>query len=169
VHVDAHLDWRHEVNGETEGYSSPIRRASEMPWIEKIVQIVLRGIGRARAPEVDDARAYGADLITAYEMHDIGMDAVLDRIPDGGPYYLTIDADGIDPTIMPAVMAQTPGGLDWLQIRKLVHGLVNKGRVVGMDLVEIAPMHDVGNITVIHAERLICNFIGASIRAGHCD
>ena len=169
VHVDAHLDWRHEINGETEGYSSPIRRASEMPWIDKIVQIGLRGIGSARAPEVDDARAYGADLISAYEMHDIGMDAVLDRIPDGGPYYLTIDADGIDPTIMPAVMAQTPGGLDWLQIRKLVHGLVNKGRVVGMDLVEIAPLHDVGNITMVHAERLICNFIGASIRAGHCE
>ena len=34
VHIDAHLDWRDEVNGETEGYSSPIRRASEMPWID---------------------------------------------------------------------------------------------------------------------------------------
>ena len=169
VHVDAHLDWRNDVNGETEGYSSPIRRASEMSWINEIVQIGLRGIGSARQAEVDDARAYGADLISAYEMHDIGMDAVLDRIPDGGPYYLTIDADGIDPTIMPAVMAQTPGGLDWNQVRKLIHGLVNKGRVVGMDLVEIAPRNDVGNTTVIHAERLICNFIGASIRAGHCD
>ena len=167
VHVDAHLDWRDEVNGETEGYSSPIRRASEMPWIDKIVQIGLRGIGSAREAEVADARAYGADLITAYEMHEIGMDAVLDRIPDGGPYYLTIDADGIDPTIMPAVMAQTPGGLDWLQTRKLVHGLAKKGRVLGMDLVEIAPQHDVGNTTMIHAERLICNFIGASIRANH--
>ena len=48
VHVDAHLDWRHEVNGETEGYSSPIRRAAEMPWIDKIVQIGMRGIGSAR-------------------------------------------------------------------------------------------------------------------------
>ena len=166
VHVDAHLDWRHEVNGEEEGYSSPIRRASEMPWVGEIVQIGLRGIGSAR--EVQDARAYGADLISAYEMHDIGMDAVLDRSPDGGPYYLTIDADGIDPTIMPAVMAQTPGGLNWVQTRQLIHGLVNKGRVVGMDLVEIAPKNDVGNTTMIHAERLICNFIGASIRAGHC-
>ena len=91
-HVDAHLDWRHEVNGETEGYSSPIRRASEMPWFGKIVQIGIRGIGSARTGEVDDARAYGADIITAYEMHEIGMDAVLDRIPDGGSYYLTIDA-----------------------------------------------------------------------------
>jgi len=167
VHIDAHLDWRDEVNGETEGYSSPIRRASEMPWIDKIVQIGLRGIGSARAPEVADARAYGADLVSAYEMHDIGIDAVLDRIPNGGPYYLTIDADGIDPTIMPAVMAQTPGGLNWMQTRKLVHGLVNKGRVVGMDLVEIAPSNDVGAISMIHAERLICNFIGASVRAGH--
>ena len=56
-----------------------------------------------------------------------------------------------------------------MQIRKLLHGLVKKGRVVGMDLVEIAPSHDVGNKTMIHAERLICNFIGAAIRAGHCD
>jgi len=168
VHVDAHLDWRHEVSGETEGYSSPIRRASEMPWINEIVQIGMRGIGSAREGEVEDARDYGADLISAYELHDIGMDAVLDRIPNGGPYYLTIDADGIDPTIMPAVMAQTPGGLNWIQTRKLIHGLVRKGRVVGMDLVEIAPKNDVGNTTVIHAERLICNFIGASIRAGHC-
>ena len=167
VHVDAHLDWRHEVNGETEGYSSPIRRASEMPWIDKIVQIGMRGIGSARTGEVDDARGYGADIIDAYEMHEIGMDAVVERIPDDGPYYLTIDADGIDPTIMPAVVAPTPGGLTWLQIRTLIHGLVKKGRVLGMDLVEIAPMHDVRNTTMVHAERLICNFIGASVRAGY--
>ncbi|MBT3624183.1 MAG: arginase [Gammaproteobacteria bacterium] len=169
VHVDAHLDWRHEINGETLGYSSPIRRASEMPWIKHIVQIGLRGIGSAREAEVEDALTYGADLISAYELHDIGMQAVLDRIPGQGPFYLTIDADGLDPTIMPAVMAQTPGGLNWVQTWKLIHGLVNKGRVVGMDLVEIAPKNDIGGITAIHAERLICNFIGASIRAGHCD
>lgn len=170
VHVDAHLDWRHEVNGETEGYSSPIRRAAEMPWIDKIVQIGMRGIGSARDTEVKDAIEYGAQIIDAYEMHDIGMAEVLRRIPDGGPYYLTIDADGIDPTIMPAVMAQTPGGLDWLQIRQLVHGLITKGRVFGMDLVEIAPQHDVGKITMTYAERLICNFIGAAVRADYyCD
>jgi agmatinase len=169
VHVDAHLDWRHEVDGETEGYSSPIRRAAEMPWIGNIVQIGMRGIGSARDGEVNDAIAYGAEIIDAYEMHDIGMAEVLRRIPDGGPYYLTIDADGIDPTIMPAVMAQTPGGLDWMQVRQLVHGLINKGRVLGMDLVEIAPRYDVGHITMVHAERLICNFIGAAVRAGYYE
>lgn len=169
VQIDAHLDWRDDVNGEPEGYSSPIRRASEMAWFDKIVQIGMRGPGSARTREVEDARSYGAEIITAYEMHDIGMDAVLERIPDGGPYYLTIDADGLDPTIMPAVLAQTPGGLDWMQTYKLIHGLTKKGRVLGMDLVEIAPSHDVGKITMIHAERLICNFIGASVRAGYYD
>jgi len=167
VHVDAHLDWRDEINGETEGYSSPIRRASEMPWIDAIVQIGMRGIGSARQREVDDAMAYGATIINAYEMHETGIDAVIGRIPENEIYYLTIDADGLDPTIMPAVMAQTPGGLDWLQIRKLIHALVARGRVAGMDLVEIAPSYDVGNITMIHAERLICNFIGACVRAGY--
>lgn len=169
VHVDAHLDWRDEVNGEREGYSSPIRRASEMPWIGPIVQIGIRGIGSAREGEVADARAYGADIITAYELHEIGMEAVLGRIPDGGPYYLTVDADGLDPTIMPGVIAPTPGGLDWIQSRKLIHGLVKKGRVLGMDLVEIAPSRDVGRLTMVHAERLICNFIGAAVRAGYYD
>ena len=167
VHVDAHLDWRHEVNGETEGYSSPIRRAAEMDWIGNIVQIGMRGVGSARQGEVDDARAYGCDIIDAYEMHRIGMQAVLQRIPNGGPYYLTIDADGVDPTVMPAVLAPSPGGLDWVQLHTLVHGLLQKGRVVGMDIVEIAPSHDVGRTTMVNAERLICNFIGASIRAGH--
>jgi agmatinase len=167
VHVDAHLDWRQEVNGEPEGYSSPIRRAAEMDWFGPIVQIGIRGIGSARRGEVEAAKAYGCDIITAYEMHEIGMEAVLARIPDGGPYYLTIDADGIDPTIMPAVMAPTPGGLDWLQTRALIHGLVRKGRVLGMDLVEIAPSFDVGATTLVHAERLICNFIGATVRAGY--
>ena len=169
VHVDAHLDWRDKVNGEPEGYSSPIRRASEMAWFGDIVQIGIRGIGSARTSEVEDARAYGCDIITAYEMHEIGMASVLARIPDGGPYYLTIDADGLDPTIMPAVLAPTPGGLDWLQIRQLVRGLVKKGRVLGMDLVEVAPSHDVGNLTTVHAVRLICNFIGATVRAGYYD
>ncbi|MBF0276943.1 MAG: agmatinase [SAR324 cluster bacterium] len=169
VHIDAHLDWRHEINGETEGYSSPIRRASELPWIGDIIQIGMRGIGSATTQEVEDAIAYGATIIDAYEMHDAGIDAVIDQIPDGGPYYLTIDADGLDPAIMPAVMAQTPGGLSWIQIRKLVHGLIKKGRVLGMDLVEIAPSHDLGQITMIHAERLLCNFIGACVRAGYYD
>jgi len=170
VHVDAHLDWRQEVNGVREGLSSPIRRASEMAHVGKIVQIGLRAQGSARPEDLQAARAYGAELITAYELHDIGMDAVLNRIPDGGNYYLSIDADGLDPSFMPAVDGPAPGGVTFIQARKLIHGLVKKGRVVGMDIVEIQPSKDLASkLTCVTAGRLIVNLIGSTIRAGYFD
>ncbi len=169
VHIDAHLDWRDEVNGAREGYSSPIRRASEMAHIDRIFQIGLRCQGSARAEEVDAALSYGAEIITAFELHDTGMGAVLARIPDGGTYYLTIDADGMDPAVMPAVAGPAPGGVTYHQARKLIHGLVGKGRVAGMDIVEITPKRDVNDISSITAGRLILNLIGAAVRAGYFE
>ncbi len=109
VQIDAHIDWREDVNGVREGLSSPIRRASEMSHIAKIFQIGIRAQGSARTEEVEAALAYGSNIITAYELHDVGMDAVLARIPDGGNYYLTIDADGMDPAAMPAVAGPGAG------------------------------------------------------------
>ena len=88
VQIDQHIDWRDEVNGVREGLSSPIRRASEMPHVERIFQIGLRGTGSARDEEVEAARAYGAELVTAYELHEKGIEAIVARIPDGGRYYL---------------------------------------------------------------------------------
>jgi agmatinase len=169
VHVDAHLDWRDHVNGVHEGLSSPIRRASEMPHIDRIFQIGLRSAGSARPEEVDAALAYGSELISDIELQEVGMKAVLDRIPDGGRYYLTIDADGMDPTIMPAVAGPAPGGVTYPQMRTLIHGLVAKGRVVGMDIVEITPRKDLNGITSITAGRLICNLIGKTIQAGYFE
>ena len=167
IQIDAHMDWRDEVNGEKEGYSSPIRRASELKSIKSIFQIGLRGVGSGRQNEFEDAKAYGSNLISAYEVHDVGIKNILKKIPDDSNFYITVDADGMDPTIMPAVNAPTPGGLNWMQIRELIHGIVKKGRVVGFDLVEISPKFEKGNTTFVHAERLICNFIGAMVRAGY--
>lgn len=169
VQIDAHMDWRDEVNGVREGYSSPIRRASEMDHINQIFQIGIRAQGSARTEEVDAALAYGANIITAYDVHDHGMQSVLDRIPDGGTYYLTIDADGMDPSIAPAVMALVPGGILYPQMRTLIHGLINKGELIGMDVNEIAPRYDHNEVTCVLAGRLIINYIGAAVRAGYFD
>ena len=169
VHVDAHIDWRDEVNGVREGYSSPIRRASELSHIDGIFQIGMRCQGSARAEEVEDALAYGAEIITSYEVHEKGMDSVLNRIPANECYYLTIDADGLDPTVMPAVGAPAPGGLLYHQVRRLIHGLVQKGQLLGMDIVEITPKRDINGISSLTAGQLILNFIGAAVRAGYFD
>src|ERR687887_649711 len=73
VQIDAHLDWRDEVRGERYGYSSTMRRASEMPWIRRMVQVGLRGIGSARAGEVADAHAWGSRLVPAADVHRQGI------------------------------------------------------------------------------------------------
>lgn len=167
VQIDAHIDWRDHMNGVREGLSSPIRRASEMQHFTDIFQIGLRAAGSAREEEFKAAIDWGAHLIPDMELQEVGMPAVLERIPDGGQYYLTIDADGIDPAIMPAVAGPAPGGVTYAQMRTLIHGLVSKGRVVGMDIVEITPKKDVNGITAITAGRFIVNLIGKAVRAGY--
>lgn len=169
VQIDAHIDWRDQINGVSDGLSSPIRRASEMPHVAEIFQIGIRAQGTARPEEYDAAVAYGANIVTAYELHELGMKAILDRIPDGGRYYITIDADGVDPSVMPAVAGPAFGGVTYLQTRELLHGLVRKGRVVGMDIVEITPSKDVNQLTAIAAGRFFVNLIGAAVRADYFE
>jgi agmatinase len=169
IHIDQHLDWREEINGVRQGLSSPIRRASEMDHIGEIFQIGLHATGSGRTEEFEAAKAYGAHLFSSYDLHENGIEMVLDRIPAGGRYYVTIDLDAFDPSVAPGVAAPCAGGMTFLQARKLLHGLVNKGRVVGLDVVEITPATDVNQITSITAGRLIVNFVGAAVRAGYFD
>jgi agmatinase len=167
IHIDAHLDWRDEVKGAREGYSSTIRRASEMKHVEAIYQIGIRGQGSARAEEVEAAQRYGSNLITADELRRRGVEEILSTIPAGRKFYLSIDADGLDPAVMPAVNAPQPGGVTYPEMIALIKGLCRKGRLMGMDIVEIAPGFDLNDITAITAGHIILNAIGAVVRAGH--
>ena len=101
VQIDAHMDWRDEVRGERLGWSSPMRRASEMPWIRRMVQVGQRGTGSAGAREVADARAWGSRIVTAQEVHRHGIAPVLDLVGAGETCLVTLDCDGLDPSIMP--------------------------------------------------------------------
>ncbi len=160
VQIDEHLDWREEVNGVREGLSSPMRRASEMEWVSGMAQIGLRAVGSARQGEVDDAKAYGSVLVTAEELHREGVDAILERIPTSARYYITFDADGLDPTIAPAVLTPGYGGVTYYEASNLLRGLARKGKIVGMDFNEIVPALDVNDMTSLVAARLILNLIG---------
>jgi agmatinase len=162
VQVDAHLDWRDEVRGERFGYSSPMRRASEMPWIERIVQVGLRGVGSARPAELADARAWGARLVLAADVHRHGIGRALELVPTGARCLVTIDCDGLDPSIMPAVAAPAPGGLTYWHVVELLHGLARTARIVGADLVEFAPARDPTGLAALTAARVVCNLIAAT-------
>jgi len=169
VQIDAHMDWRDDVNGVREGYSSPMRRLSEMAHVGEFFQVGIRGQGSARTAEIDAAVRYGSNIFTAYDIHEQGMGSVLDKIPANGNYYITMDADGMDPSVMPAVGYPAPGGLLYHQLRTLITGLTAKGRVVGMDLVEIAPSRDVNDLTLIAAARTINMLVGSAVKSGYFD
>jgi agmatinase len=160
VQIDAHLDFRDEVRGERFGYSSTMRRASEMPWIERIVQVGMRGIGSARVIEVEAAKAEGSTIVTAADVHRNGCGRVLECVPSGASCLVTLDCDGLDPSIMPAVIAPAPGGLLYHQILELLHGLSAKAKIAGFDLVEFVPERDPSGLAALTAARIICNAIG---------
>ncbi|MCX7623973.1 MAG: agmatinase [Thermomicrobium sp.] len=166
VQMDAHLDWRDEVKGVREGFSSPMRRASELPWVRSMVQIGLRGAGSGRAEEFAAARAWGSVLVPARAVHERGVAWVLEQLPEAEGYYVTIDADGIDPSLMPGVNAPSPGGLLYWQVFDLLRGIARRGPIVGLDLVEIAPARDPSGLTLVHAVRLLLVAIGALAHAG---
>ena len=169
VHIDAHIDWRHERHGVLEGYSSGMRRASEMPWVTAMAQIGLRGIGSARQQEIDDALAYGSVFIRARDVRDRGIDACVDRIPAADRYLITIDADALDTAIAPGVLFPSPGGLTFDETTDLVRGIASKGHIAGISLFEVRPERDVNGLTAATAAQLIINFIGTLVRSGQFD
>jgi agmatinase len=165
VQIDAHIDWRHEIDGVTHGFSSPMRRASELPWVDRIIQVGARGTGTARPEDRQAALDYGARIITAYEVRKSGIGEVLDQIPSAVPCYLTIDCDGLDPAIMPGVWSPSPGGLYYYEMIDLMCGIQEKAGLAGLNLLEYVPNKDINQIGEITAMRIIWNFIGELAKA----
>jgi len=166
IHIDAHLDWRDEVNGVHDGLSSPMRRASELPWVTGMAQIGLRGIGSARKKEVDDAEAWGSVRVLATDVHRQGVEAALARVPRAEQYYISLDTDSLDPAMAPGVNSPSFGGLDYWQISDLLRGIAGLGKIVGFDIVEIDPASDLHGRTSLLASHLILNLLGAMTQAG---
>ncbi len=165
VQVDAHIDWRDERDGERLGWSSPMRRASEMPWVEGMVQIGARGVGSARREELQAARDWGAKIVTARQVHAHGLQAALEMIPSGAKTFVTLDCDGLDPSVMPGVGAPVPGGLGYWHVVALLEGLAARSRIAGFDIVELVPERDAGGLSALMAGRFVTLAIGAINRS----
>lgn len=160
VQFDAHLDRRDTVGGVKYGHGSPIKRISELDFIEKIVTIGLRGL---RAPEEDylAAEARGEILIPAQTVREIGTDEVLNQIPSLGKCYVTIDIDALDPALAPGTGTPEADGFTLHQLKEMLSGLAARNKIVGFDLVEVNPYLDPSGRTSLFAAQLIVEFLGA--------
>jgi agmatinase len=160
LQIDAHLDWRDERAGLKHTFSSTMRRASEMPWVERIIQVGLRGVGGSRASDLTDARAWGAQLVTAAMIRQHGIQQVLELIPHNSRCIVTLDCDGLDPSVIPGVLVPQPGGLNYLDVVELLHGVSCRARIIGFDLVELTPSLDVRGLGALAAARIVCVMLG---------
>ncbi|MFN0194115.1 MAG: arginase family protein [Aestuariivirga sp.] len=164
LQIDAHIDWRDQREGETQGFSSTMRRASEHEHVWRIVQAGIRGMGSARAPEIAAAQQWGAHLITAHEIHRSGIETVVALIPEDAPCLITFDCDALDSSQMPAVSYPSPGGLTFTQIVSLIAGVAAKAPIAGFTMVEFVPKRDRDGTAAFTAARIACNVIGRIAR-----
>jgi agmatinase len=153
VQVDAHLDYRDEVDGVREGYSSPMRRASEMAHVDRIVQVGLRGVGSARPSDVSDSRDAGNLLVTARELRERGVPWLLEQLPPDASVFVSFDCDGLDPSVFPAVSAPAPGGLSYPESTSLLRRIGS--RLVGAAFTEFVPTKDGDSRSAITLARLL--------------
>ena len=164
LQIDAHIDWRDEVDGERLGLSSTMRRASEMAHVVQIVQVGQRGIGSARAGDLRDALDWGVEFVPAGEVAREGVWRAVDLVPQGAEVIICLDVDAFDPSIMPAVIGRTAGGLGYWQVLELIGAVAEKATIAGFDMVELMPERDVDGQGALLAAQLLAAVLGVIAR-----
>lgn len=159
LQIDAHIDWRNEVQGERLGLSSTMRRASEMDHVGTIVQVGQRGVGSAGPDALAGAQAYGAELIPAHEL-PAGLARALAALPPEEDIVICLDVDALDPSIMPGVIAPTAGGLSYQDVMTLVKGAARRGRIAGFAMVEFMPARDHHGVGARCAAQILTSVLG---------
>lgn len=165
VQLDAHLDFRDEVAGVRDGYSSSMRRASEMDHVEGAVQVGLRGVGSARTSDVADARMAGNLLVTARELRERGVPWLLEQLPEARSVFIAFDIDGLDPAVASAVSGVSPGGLSYDEAGDLLAGVAARCRVVGAAFTELVPARDRNEVSALVVVRLVMRLLAGIDRA----
>jgi agmatinase len=134
LQIDAHADLRDGYQGEHHSHASAMRRSLEFA---PVVQVGIRNISREEVAELPNL---AATIFYDWNMRDDPewMSRVIEAIK--GPVYLTIDLDGLDPSLMPAVGTPEPGGLAWRELMTLLRRVFTEREVVACDVVELCPI-----------------------------
>jgi len=160
IQIDAHLDFVDERHGVKYGHGNPMRRASEKEYVSGMTQIGIRNVSSTAKVGYVDAREKGSKIFSVRHVRQMGLNKILNEIPKGKRYYITIDIDAFDPSIASGTGTPSHGGFYYYEVLELIDGIIKQGSVVGLDLVEVAPDYDVTNSTSTLAAQLLMNTIG---------
>lgn len=147
LQLDAHADMREDYEGTKYDHACAMRRCREN---FHAVSVGIRSYSKEEAEVIKKQKLdiYGSDFNPA---------EIVRKLKD--EVYITIDLDAFDPSEVPAVGTPEPGGLRWKQVCELLREVCAKKKVVGFDVVELAPIP--GNlVSDFLAARLVYKIIG---------
>jgi len=161
LQIDAHADLRPSYGGTPHSHACIMARAHDLGL--PFVQVGIRAVCQQ---ERDFLRETGleANVFWAHAIAEQGerwMDEAVERL--GQDVYVTVDLDGLDPTVMPATGTPVPGGLGWYATLGLLRRVAERRRIIGFDVMELAPLEGL-NAPDFLAARLTYKLIGYALK-----
>ncbi|MCB9480293.1 MAG: agmatinase [Desulfobacteraceae bacterium] len=137
VQIDAHADLRDSYEGSKFSHACVMKRALDFG-----LDIFQLGIRSLSPYEVELRKEKNIRYIDAKDLNKKIPDKIL---PDDFPeeIYLTIDVDGLDPSIMPSTGTPEPGGLMWYETLEIIEKISKERKITGFDIVELAPIENI--------------------------
>ncbi len=144
LQIDAHADLRDSYDGTPHSHACVMRRVVE---ICPLVQVGIRSISKEEkeaAAELPTRIFFARDIVghTAW---------IADAVASLSEHvYLTIDVDGLDPSLVPATGTPEPGGMGWSETLELIRQVAERRTIVGADIVELSPIEG------LHSADFLC-------------
>jgi agmatinase len=164
VHFDAHLDTWDTYFGAPITHGTPFRRVSEegLVDLEASLHVGIRGPLYSRDDLRDDERL-GFAVISSVELETEGLSRAIDRMLarlGDRPVYLSVDIDVLDPAHAPGTGTPEAGGLTSRELLAMIRALAGV-RLVGADVVEVAPAYDHAQLTAVAASHVVYEILSA--------
>ena len=170
IHFDRHTDMA-EYNVDERMHGTPFFHATNIPNAPptNLVQIGIGGWLGNRAA-VKNARERGATSITITDIDRFGLDRIAEMAleiawKDAKAVFLSFDIDSIDPAFAPGTGTPEAGGLTPREALRMLHMVTREG-LSGLEVVEVSPPYDVGDVTSILGVRVINDVLGTLVEAG---
>ncbi|MBD1372018.1 agmatinase [Hazenella sp. IB182357] len=150
IHIDAHADLRTDYEGEPLSHSTPLRKISERIGGQNVYQFGIRSMTKEEVMYTEEVgiHFYPFDVLAP-------LQACLPQLA-GRPVYVTVDIDALDPAHAPGTGTPEPGGITTKEMLASIHAIAaSQVKVVGADVVEVAPAYDPTEQTPVLAAKLI--------------
>jgi len=160
IQFDAHLDFVDVRHGVRYGHGNCMRRIAELPYVQGQTQLGIRNVSSTNRSGYEDAISMGSTILSVRNVRNLGVEGVLAKIPDCAQYYVTIDIDGFCPSIAAGTGTPSHGGFLYYEVQEILRAVAGKGKIIGLDVMEVAPDYDPTESTSMLGARIILDTLG---------